>query len=169
MQKIKYLNGIRGLAALFVVANHFVVAFYPALYNSDINQIHTASAVELLIAKSPLNLFYNGNFAVCIFFILSGYVLSNKYFSTMDNEVLVASAVKRYFRLLVPVFVTVLLVFFLMKISFFFNNKAGALSFSDWWLGSFWNFEPTLLHTLQNAVFDVFLSIMLNIIVYYGQ
>ncbi|MFF2908384.1 acyltransferase family protein [Paenibacillus sp. NPDC057934] len=154
MQKIKYLDGLRGLAALFVVFSHFVVAFYPALYTSDVSQIHTAKAVELDIAKSPLNLLYNGNFAVCIFFVLSGYVLSYKFFSTKDNETLVASAVKRYFRLLVPIFFTVFLVFLLMKCSLFSNTEAGKLSFSEWWLGTFWNFDESFLHAIKYATFE---------------
>ncbi|WP_443147193.1 acyltransferase family protein [Paenibacillus sp. KACC 21273] len=82
MQKLKYLDGLRGLAALIVVISHFVVAFYPSLYNGSIDSVHTQKSLELWISKSPFNLFYNGNFAVCVFFVLSGYVLSYKFFIT---------------------------------------------------------------------------------------
>ncbi|GFP74248.1 acyltransferase family protein [Clostridium fungisolvens] len=111
MKKIKYLDGIRGLAALSVVIFHFVRNFYPTLDNANINQIHTNGNIEILFATTPLNLLYNGNFAVCIFFILSGYVLSYKFFATKNDEVIVSSAFKRYFRLLIPVLFSVLLYF----------------------------------------------------------
>ncbi|MWC30718.1 acyltransferase family protein [Paenibacillus sp. MMS18-CY102] len=158
MQKIKYLDGLRGLAALIVVLSHFVVAFYPAMYNGAREQVHTASAIELSITKSPLNLLYNGNFAVCIFFVLSGFVLSYKFFQTKDNEVLVESAVKRYFRLMIPVLASIALVVILSKLALFYNNEASVTSFSTWWLGSFWNFDMTLGHVINNAFYGVFFN-----------
>ena len=33
MGKILYLDGIRGIAAMNVLLTHFIVAFYPAMYN----------------------------------------------------------------------------------------------------------------------------------------
>ncbi|MEK3985231.1 acyltransferase [Paenibacillus sp. FSL K6-3166] len=156
MQKLKYLDGFRGLAALIVVLSHFIVAFYPALYNGDINQVHTGNAVEIVIAKNPINLLYNGNFAVCIFFILSGYVLSYKYFMTKNSEYLVSGAVKRYFRLLAPVIASVSIVFLLMKLSLFYNKEASSLSLSNWWLGIFWNFDTSYIDVAKNIFFGVF-------------
>lgn len=158
MQKLKYLDGLRGLAALIVVISHFVVAFYPSLYNGSIDSVHTQKNLELWISKSPINLFYNGNFAVCVFFVLSGYVLSYKFFITRDKEFIVKSAVKRYFRLVFPVFISIILIFLMMKLSLFYNKEAAVLTFSEWWLGGFWNFEPTFRHAIKNALLDVFFS-----------
>ena len=36
--KIKYIEGIRGLAAIIVVLHHYTLAFYPALNFGDPNQ-----------------------------------------------------------------------------------------------------------------------------------
>ncbi|OME07846.1 hypothetical protein BSK64_06205 [Paenibacillus odorifer] len=158
MHKLKFIDGLRGVAALIVVLNHFAVGFYPALYNGDINQVHTQSNLELIIAKSPLNLIYNGSFAVCIFFLLSGYVLSYKYFNTKKIDVLVESAVKRYFRLLTPVLASIVLAFLLMKFSLFYNKEAGTLSFSTWWLSTFWDFDASIIDVVKNAFFGVFFN-----------
>ena len=78
--KLRYLEGIRGLAAIIVVLHHYILAFYPAMSSANETQIHNeTSYFEEVMAQIPLNIFYNGGFAVCIFFILSGYVLSNNY------------------------------------------------------------------------------------------
>lgn len=79
MQKLNHWESLRGLAAMTVLFGHFFSTFYPALGNADIKFIHTKNAIELFIAKSPLNILYSGNFGVCIFFILSGYVLNCRY------------------------------------------------------------------------------------------
>jgi len=152
MHKLKYLDGLRGLAALLVVINHFVVAFYPALYNGVPDQIHTRNSLELRIAPTPFNLLYNGNFAVCIFFVLSGYVLTYKFFKTGDIHFLKNSAVKRYFRLAVPVLFSVLIVFVFIKIPLFYNRQAADISLSEWWLGSFWNFTPDIWDALKTGL-----------------
>ena len=95
MNKLKFLDGVRGLAALIVVIHHYILAFFPAMFfgNSKIN--HFAGEHEY--STSPLQLFYNGSFAVCIFFVLSGFVLSIKYLQTQDNKLLGEYALKRYF------------------------------------------------------------------------
>jgi len=117
MRKIEYLDGLRGIAAFVVVISHFVQIFYPALLKSEPNLIH--NTFEPALSKTPVNLLYNGNFAVCIFFVLSGFVLSYKYFEQGQPEILVSSAVRRYFRLAIPAFVSVLTVYVLLLLNAF--------------------------------------------------
>ncbi len=154
MHKLLYLDGIRGLAALIVVLNHFIVAFYPALYNASIKEIHTRTGIELWLATTPLNLMYNGSFSVCMFFVLSGYVLSYKFFRIGNTQIIVQSAVKRYFRLALPVLASVILAYILLQCSLFYNQQAADLSFSDWWLGSFWGFEANIWNMFKNGLID---------------
>ncbi len=148
MKKIQYMDGLRGLAAFIVVLNHFVLAFYPALFfGSDAQNQH----VESFVSGSVFNIFYNGNFAVCIFFVLSGFVLSHKFFLQKNHEIITESAVKRYARLAIPVAVSVFLAFILMKFSLFYNREVSAISGSGWF-GDFWNFKPNFLDAL-NQIF----------------
>lgn len=157
-EKIEYLEGIRGLGAVMVMMSHFMVGFYPALYSGNVAEIHTVNGIELAIVKSPLNIIYGGNFAVCIFFILSGYVLTYKYFKTYEQSIIIASASKRYLRLLLPVAFSVLFSYILMRFSLYYNQQAAILSNSNWWLSSFWTFEPKLLNALKDSVWGVFFN-----------
>ena len=66
-EKLHYLDGLRGIGALMVVLNHFMVSFYPAVFTGEPSQINSNVFIEQLIAKTPLNVIFSGNFAVCIF------------------------------------------------------------------------------------------------------
>ena len=156
MKKITYLDGIRGLSAFVVIFHHFVLAFYPALFFGINATSHITGGFEIFASGSTLNIFYNGNFAVCIFFVLSGFVLSYKFFVQGDGEALRASAIKRYFRLLLPVVLAVCSAYFLMKFSLFYNQQAGSLAQSGW-LQGFWNFQPNFLDALNQSFVGTFI------------
>jgi peptidoglycan/LPS O-acetylase OafA/YrhL len=157
MKKIKYLDGLRGLAAFGVVFHHFILAFYPALYSGPGNVTHLKAGWETFASGSIINLFYNGNFFVCVFFVLSGFVLSYKFFLMKDREILTASAVKRYFRLAIPVAFSVFCIYLLMKFSLFYNQPAGDISGSVW-LAGFWNFTPNFWGALNETFLGAFFS-----------
>lgn len=155
MNKLKYLDGVRGFAAFIVVIHHYLLGFFPALLNGNLNSIKTKNGIELLIASSPLNLIYAGNSAVCIFFILSGYVLTYKFFKCNDERLIISSANRRYLRLLVPVLFSLVVTYVFMKLGFFYNIKASQLTNSDW-LASYYNFEPNFIEMLKEGFWGVF-------------
>ncbi len=157
MRKIKYLDGLRGLAAFQVVFHHFVLAFFPALFSGPGIPTHLADGVEVSLSGSILNLLWDGNFAVCIFFVLSGFVLSHKFFVKKENEIIVASAVKRYFRLALPVAFSVLVAFVFLQFSLFYNNPAGVISGSGWFF-SLWSFKPNFFDALSQGFIGAFFS-----------
>lgn len=156
MEKVKYIDGLRGLASIIVVLSHFVVFFYPSLYTGDPGEARFVSKLDIVIAGTPLNLIYNGNFAVCIFFLLSGYVLSYKFFKTNDYEHVISGAFRRYFRLLIPVLAVNIVTFVLMKENLFFNRQVGDIIGSHWWLNQQWSFNPTISNLLRESFLGVF-------------
>ncbi len=156
MKKLGYLESLRGLAALIVVFNHFAIAFYPALFFGATEPVHTEKGIEVLISGTPLNLFYNGAFAVALFFILSGFVLAYKFFKNRALPVyLLPLTVKRYVRLLPPVFISILLSFLLLRFSLLYNQPAGIITRSGW-LRGYLQFEPNLLTALYEAFIGSF-------------
>lgn len=153
--KITYLDGLRGVAAVNVMVMHFFVALAPAMVYGSEMPSHFGK-FDLLFSSTPLGLIGAGNFSVCIFFVLSGYVLTRKYFETKDNGVIISSAVRRYLRLFVPVFAAVMLSYLLASAGLYrYYLETMVVSAGSNYRG-YWDFTPGLVSAVKEAVWDSF-------------
>ena len=125
--KLNYLEGIRGIAALIVVVWHYVLYFYPPLANTgemsfkEFFSYTNNEQMLMLVAETPLCLFFHGQASVRLFFVLSAFVLTYKFFKTKNYEYLSAGAIKRYFRLLGPVVFSLFITLIFIKLSLVAN------------------------------------------------
>ncbi|KAG8156490.1 hypothetical protein KVR01_013594 [Diaporthe batatas] len=140
-RKTAYLDGLRGLAATIVFIEHFGLPFYPSIVGSNASEW---SYLQLPIIR----LLYHGSFAVSVFFVISGFVLSQNLIhlehqtidcgcsrsETPDRTVLASqildvlgsAAFRRAPRLFLPSAVVVLLT---AGLAFFFDAFAAAEQF----------------------------------------
>lgn len=156
-KKLVYLDGIRGLGCLMVFLTHFVFAFYYGMYHYELSSCHLPGNLDIAIGKSPLNLFFNGNTAVRLFLVLSGYLLCRSFLVTGDRRRLAESAAKRYLRLMPAVLAVNLAVYFCMKLGFYQNSAAAALAGSEEWFAGFNSFSPSFWGMLKESLFGCFL------------
>jgi peptidoglycan/LPS O-acetylase OafA/YrhL len=148
--RFEHLDSLRGIAALCVVACHFVIAFgLPGL--------------PWLWTKTPLHLCWDGPAAVSFFFVLSGMVLSLRHFRTTSSPNLegfhfTGYAVARVCRIWLPY----LAILGLSVLAFRFSaidlktNPAVTPLFAE-----IWRTDPTLRSLLRQA-FDVRLAAPLD-------
>ncbi len=134
--RFHYLDGLRGLASLAVCLWHNFLAFFPGAVMSSAPQVD--GFLTRGIYRSPLSIFFAGDFSVYIFFALSGFVISFKFFKEGDLEVLKKAFFRRYVRLMPPALVTVLASYVLLKFGWMFNRQAGAIA-DSWWLNLNWS------------------------------
>lgn len=103
-EKFEFINGTRGIAALQVVLLHYAAFFLPGFSRV---QKDGHFLWESALTNSPLYFLIDGQNAVSIFFIMSGFVLtpafSNAAISIQRN------VAKRFIRLFLPVSASVLL------------------------------------------------------------
>ena len=112
-----YLDGMRGLAALFVYFCHY------SYQGFRIAQGWGAGEENYNVLKLPfLRLFYQGPAAVCVFFVISGYALCYRplkqarahsladFSSTMGSMVF-----RRWFRLFIPPIISTFMIFCLVR------------------------------------------------------
>lgn len=105
-----HLDALRGVAALIVVVVHFFCVFFPYTVFGVQGEYLQHRAWEKLFYYPPLALLISGYSAVCLFFVLSGYVLSYRFLGESGvRSQLVAAMVKRPVRLGGVVLFTVLL------------------------------------------------------------
>lgn len=136
-----YLDALRGLAALTVAVHHYFAAFYPYTIFGASGGVRQHSEWEFLAFYPPLGMFLAGHTAVCLFFILSGYVLSFPYLGQSDRFKLLAAMIKRPIRLAGVVVFTIAMAYLIWINGGFFNRLAAQISTSELWLGSYWG-EP---------------------------
>lgn len=141
MKKIKSLEGIRTIGCLIVFLVHFRISFLSA-------------ESWWLMEVTPLKILTNDN-SVRSLLILSGFVLSYKYFTSGRYERVSGDILKRYFRLVPPVAVANVIVCFLMKFGLLYNTQVAALTGSAD-LGAYNCFEPQLLPCLKEAFITCF-------------
>jgi peptidoglycan/LPS O-acetylase OafA/YrhL len=152
--KVNYLEGIRGLAAFMVVGHHFMLAFYPAAYDGNPAYAHMPP-YDRSYYESPLNVLTNGNFCVTLFYVLSGFVLSRKYWLERNFSIVTSSAIRRYFRLIIPVGFVLFLSFILLQFSAYKNLELAKVSGTDWWLKTLWPMDPSFPTFLRYLFVDV--------------
>jgi peptidoglycan/LPS O-acetylase OafA/YrhL len=127
--RVTFLDGIRGLAALMVLLEHvikdFLVAVQPVKYDS-----------------SWLAFITDGHFAVAIFFVLSGYVLSLSQLNSPKN--LFHLFITRYCRLTIPILVTCTITYIFLLLGLVYIT------------GPYYQFSHTIYGLLKFSFFDVF-------------
>lgn len=155
-EKLPYMDGLRGLAAFLVVIHHFAFAFFPALLVGATTGLH--SKLEPLIYQTPLYLAIAGNFAVTLFFLISGYVLSYKFYVTGRNSIVISGAFRRYFRLMPTVLVSVLISYVLLATGHYYNLPAAAITGSSDWLAQSWLGTANLWEAIRLGIYDAFIT-----------
>ncbi|KND58160.1 hypothetical protein BSCH_01111 [Candidatus Paraburkholderia schumanniana] len=141
------LEGLRGIAALGVVLSHCFLTFFPYLQTGELGDRH--GAWEAWLLNTPLWAFYNGTFDVTVFFVMSGYVLTRKFFSRHDYRSLQGGAAKRYIRLGVPVAASVMVGFVMMKLPLFPAKSTNLHEF----IRNAYVFQPSPATALKDAVY----------------
>ncbi len=151
-----HLDALRGLAAFIVVINHYLAAFYPYSVFGEPYQQHTA--IESISFIPPFGILSAGNFSVCLFFILSGYVLSYSYVGENRNlPRLLSAIVKRPIRLGGLVFSSSVVGFILWYFGLLFNYSIVEITHSDPWFNGFWSGEAeidTFFYNLTTSIFS---------------
>jgi peptidoglycan/LPS O-acetylase OafA/YrhL len=137
VSKVAYLDGIRGVAAFLVFFHHFLLAFFPAFYSFDIHASNL-NGWDVRYGQSIFSVLSNGHFFVCIFFVLSGFVLSRKYFQSNDLLVVSSGAHRRFLRLYIPVASTIIISYLMLVAGLFHNGPVSTMRHSEWWFAPQW-------------------------------
>lgn len=153
-----HLDSLRGIAALIVVFTHYVGAFLPYSCFADQGNYQQLFSFENFFFYPPFGLLISGRFAVCLFFILSGYVLSYNYLGEPRNLKKISIAtLKRPIRLGGVVLFTILLGSLLWYKGLYFNLLVSNISNSNPWFSELWkgtlNIESLFLN-ISNSLFS---------------
>jgi peptidoglycan/LPS O-acetylase OafA/YrhL len=143
--RITSLDALRGIAALVVLACHLQHSFFPGLYR------HLKADQEGTMALVPATFLLNGGAAVTLFFVLSGFVLTQRFFESGKILDIPDSILKRWPRLAGPVILVSLISGFLIGFGLYRNLPVAALN-GSWWLKESFNWSPRGYADVINAL-----------------
>jgi peptidoglycan/LPS O-acetylase OafA/YrhL len=137
-ERLSVLDGLRGWAALSVVIFHLTWECFGVLFPP--------------LRNVPLAVVANGNMAVALFLMVSGYVLTLRGWRNADKAGVRRSVLKRYFRLTIPIFVSVMLFWVILALGLGAGPAAGVIVERADWLSKFGHLDPNVM---QAAVFGL--------------
>lgn len=149
MEHFLHLDAARGIASIVVLLHHFSLAFVPQLM---------LEPAQGGIKSTPIYSFVNAELAIYFFFVLSGFVLTFRFYQEVSPLRLLSSVAKRLPRLWLPIMLSILLGWAILRnggaaLAF----KAGDLSGSGWLL-TFGNaftpsdFSASLMDALHQSI-----------------
>jgi peptidoglycan/LPS O-acetylase OafA/YrhL len=115
----KFLDGLRGIGSFVVYVCHFLDHFYHIPTVKWLRK-RSNSAQHMLpdwARETPVTIFYNGYFWVVVFFILSGFVLTLRFFKIRKASCVTGGTFRRYLRLMIPVWVILSLYYIAVRLT----------------------------------------------------
>jgi len=122
LERNKALDGLRGLAAVSVVFYHAILHYKPTVQDVLHQPLHTLDNFRLFVTKVALSLL-NGESAVLLFFVLSGFVLTK---SLEKDHRFIPFVGRRLLRLYPAMFAVMALIYAMSHISA--ANQLGIIS-----------------------------------------
>jgi peptidoglycan/LPS O-acetylase OafA/YrhL len=139
VQRLKFLDGLRGWAAVFVLLYHVFCDGIP--FDADVG-----NQLKLFVP-------FNGGVGVFIFFLVSGFSLSIDYLARGDLRSWLRTTFGRYFRLAIPIFFACLTVHIAMKLGAIAPPSERLPRFQE-----ILTFTPTLEHFARFSTYGVFFA-----------
>lgn len=110
-----WITGLKGVSAVIIFIHHFALFFYPGFIDTASGNMRTSIGLEAKIARTPLNIFsWAGVAGVCIFFTISGFLIAYNFYKKRTNYD-INYIIKRYFKLMIPVLLSAIIIFFIIK------------------------------------------------------
>ena len=143
MKREKWLDAIKGIACIVVFFSHFYLTF-----------CSESVLLNRVLSIKPLQILVNGNYAVCLFLMISAYVISVPVYTCHSLDRIRQTAFKRYLRLMLPVFFASALSFILSRTVGYYNLQAADL-LNNPWLKEFFTQKLTAADLLHSSLIGV--------------
>ncbi len=148
------LDGMRGVAALFVVLSHVVAGFAPSVYFGG--RADEDAWWWTVFSVTPGFFVINGAFHVHLFFVLSAYVIAGS--SDGARTPLLSQCAARIVRLSFPCAAAILLTYMLFKLDAMYMAKASEIVGHPWIERQYSDPNISWSHALAEALGTYYLT-----------
>ncbi len=141
--RVVWIDYLKIIACLMVLIGHYYNAFY-----SFCNYSPSLNSNIVFFFKNFPSPYLDGNFWVCVFCVLSGYLASRKEIRSVKT--MIREFVLRYFRFIIPLTIINVCIYFIYLI-IGFKSTEFSIIYSNNWLSSF--LQILILLMLLQTVF----------------
>lgn len=154
-RRIQYIDAIKGISGIWVAFFHYVLAFFPVGYVGWGSGVEDSDRAARYFSEFPASAFTNSSFPLYTFFALISFTLATAHFGGGNGEPVRRQAVKRYFRLMPPVFACTMICYALVAGGLMFNARLGELAPSEW-SSAFYGNEASFWQAMVSGLFAAF-------------
>ena len=107
-KRLKWLDGLKGLACMGVFTHHFMLGLFPSSYYGEDAMPKLSGALDYYLSFSPFSVVINGNFWVHLFILISAFLPAYRLMQTKEEDFRSKASttlLRRYPRLALPIFV----------------------------------------------------------------
>ena len=142
-KRIEFLDSVRGVAALFVLMSH-TLAF-----------LNWSMSIQWIFWVPFFSILFSGKQAVCMFFVLSGYILSRPFIKNEGDPApkkinIITFYIRRFIRIWPPWFAVFLASIVAKK--YFFSPEKTQPEMTDW-IKMFWQHSLVFKDYLKQCLF----------------
>ena len=150
-QREGYLDGMKGLACLFILLGHFT-----GIYKYAENASQIDSWFVRILTEGPVSFFTAESFWLYLFFVISGYLL---IMSTPPRKIrdFLVKCTKRILRLAIPIWGTAIFIYVIQNTIGFYNHSVQAIV-QNTWLTHLYGSRLTVLDILKEPFFVLILG-----------
>lgn len=156
---LQYIVGLKGLLTIIILILHIIICFYPATYYGIDGQIAECGYRynwELFVGRTPLLFFYNGSFAVYIFFIVSGFLLTKSIYKSQKVLYDLKKLILRIEFFCITIFLSILFSYAVIFWGFNHNYEVGYLIGNGALYGYLYPKDAGSFLSIFKDLFDVF-------------
>ncbi len=159
--RLPALEGLRGIAAIMVVVSH-LCAFAPSFAGFLRESVADFHPLIQRVLIGSVEWIYDGHYAVWVFWVMSAIVLSLRYFLYQSESqhakaqrYLYGAAIRRYPRLVIPIFASVMIAY-LLHVCGLMQNQTATQLFPSEALKDWYQFSPDLGFAFYESFFKAF-------------
>lgn len=113
--------------------------------------------VEAGASQATWSIFFNGNFMVAIFILITAYIYTKKFLDMPDQHLknnIIITVIKRYCRLCLPIFIVSVLILIIYKGGLIRTEEMHVLSQSPW-INAYYNTDLSLFEAIKTSFISV--------------
>ena len=154
---IQWIDGLKGVLTIWILLFHYSIAFINRGYIGFATNYMEEEYLEQYCRNLPFSIFINSSFPLYVFMVLIAYIPTYYFFKLKSEESIIRQAKVRYFRLMIPTFISFVIAFILYHAGLLRHISAGEQS-GVVWLTEMMKVDFTVRSLLYEGLIKAYIS-----------